>query len=99
MDPRKVQSIVEWATPTSCMEVRRFTGLANYYCSFVQGYSEVTAPLTAFGSLMALFAWSPTAQASFDALKLAFLSAPVLRSFDPARRAVLTTGASNVRRS
>ena len=30
VDPRKVQSIVEWATSTSCSEVRRFTGLANY---------------------------------------------------------------------
>ena len=30
VDPRKVQSIVEWATPTSCAEVRRFTELANY---------------------------------------------------------------------
>ena len=33
VDPRKVQSIREWATPTSGAEVRRFTGLANYYGS------------------------------------------------------------------
>ena len=98
VDPRKVQSIIEWATPTSCMEVRRFTGLANYYRRFVQGYSEVAAPLTALGSPTARFAWSPSAQASFDALKLALSesSAPVLRNFDPAQRAVLTTDASNV---
>ena len=96
VDPRKVQSIVEWATPTSCTEVRRFTGLANYYRRFVQGYSEVAAPLTALGSPTARFAWSPAAQASFDALKLALSSAPVLRTFDPARRAVLTTDASNI---
>jgi hypothetical protein len=35
VDPRKVQSIVEWATSTSCTEVRRFTGLVNYYRRFV----------------------------------------------------------------
>jgi hypothetical protein len=46
MDQHKVQSIVEWATPTSWCEVRRFTGLANYYRRFVEGYSEVAAPLT-----------------------------------------------------
>jgi hypothetical protein len=45
VDPRKVQSILEWARPTSCCEVRRFRGLANYYCSFVEGYAEVAAPL------------------------------------------------------
>ncbi len=95
MDPRKVQSIVEWATPTSCSEVRRFTGLANYR-RFVEGYSEVAAPLTALGSPTARFAWTPAAQASFDALKLALSSAPVRHTSDPARRAVLTTGASNV---
>ena len=96
MDPRKVQSIVEWATPTSCCEVRRFTGLANYYRRFVEGYSEVAAPLTALGRPTARFAWTPEAQASFDALKPALASAPVLRTFDPTRRAVLTTDASNV---
>ena len=74
MDPRKVQSIVEWATPTSCTEVSRFTGLANYYRRFVEGYSEVAAPLTALDTVdlpTARFAWDPEAQASFDALNLA----------------------------
>ena len=40
--------------------------------------------------------WSPVAQASFDALKLALASLPVLHTFDPCRRAVLTTDASGV---
>ena len=38
VDPRKVQSIVEWATPTSCAEVLRFTGLANYYRRLVEAH-------------------------------------------------------------
>jgi hypothetical protein len=50
VDQRKVQSIVEWATPTSCTEVLRFTGLANYYRRFVEGYAEIAAQLTALGS-------------------------------------------------
>ncbi len=67
MDPRKVQSIVEWATPTWCSEVRRFTWLANYHRRFVEGYSEVAAPLTAtLGSPTARFAWTPAAQASSE---------------------------------
>ena len=96
VDPRKVQSIVEWATPTSCAEVRRFTGLAGYYRRFVEGYAEIAAPLTALGSPTARFDWTPEAQASFEALKLALSSTPVLRTFDPGRRAVLTTDASGI---
>jgi hypothetical protein len=40
--------------------------------------------------------WSPEAQESFEALKQALSSAPVLRTFDPRRRAVLTTDASGL---
>ena len=96
MDLRKVLSIREWATPTSCSEARRFTGLAKYYRRFVEGYAEVAAPLTALGSPTARFVWDPEAQASFEALKQALSSAPVLRTFDPCRRAVLTTDASGL---
>jgi hypothetical protein len=63
VDPRKVQSVLEWATPTSCCEARRFTGLANCYPRFVEGYPEVAAPLTALGSPNARFVWTPAAQA------------------------------------
>ena len=98
VDPRTVQSIVERATPTSCTEVRRFTGLANrdYYRRFVEGCAELAAPLTALGGPTARFAWGPEEQASFGALKAARSSAPVLLTFDPARRAVLTTDAGSI---
>ena len=68
----------------------------NYYRRFVEGYAEVAAPLTALASPTAKFVWSPAAQASFDALKRALSTAPVLRTFDPQRRAVLTTDASGM---
>ncbi len=73
--------------------MRRFTELANYYRHFVEGCAEIAAPLTA---LTARFAWSPAAQASFDALKQALSSAPVLHTLGPHRRAVLTTDASGI---
>ncbi len=92
----KVQSIVEWATPTSCTEVLCFTGLANYYCRLVEGYAKLAAPLTALGSPTARFAWTPEAQASFDALKRALSTSEVLRMFNPHCRAVLITDASGV---
>ena len=91
-----VQSIIEWATPTSCCEARRFTGPANNYCHFVEGYAKVAAPLIVLGSPTVRFRWTAETRACFDALKLALSSAPVLCTFDPARRAVLITDASNI---
>ena len=41
VDPRKAQSVVQWATPPSCCDVRRFTRLANYFRRFVEGYAKV----------------------------------------------------------
>ena len=71
-------------------------GLANNYRRFVKGYAEGAAPLTALGSPTARFVWDPEVQASFEALNQALSSAPVLRTFDPHRRAVLTTDASSL---
>ena len=71
----------------------RFTGLANYYRRLVEGYAEVAAPFTALGSPSARCTWT---LANIDALKLALSSAPVLHTFDPARRGVLTTDASKL---
>ena len=39
-DARKMQSIVEWATPTSCEEVLRFTVLVTTGCN--TGHTQVT---------------------------------------------------------
>ncbi len=98
MDQRKLQSIVEWAKPTSCSEARRFTGLANYsdYRRFLKGYTETVAQLTVLCSLTTWFERIPATQASFNALKLALSSALVLRTFDPTRHEVLTTDTSNI---
>ena len=44
---RRPSAVAEWATPTSCLDVRLFVGLANYYRKFVQRFSSLAAPLTA----------------------------------------------------
>ncbi len=47
MDFHKVQTIVDWATPTSIQNVQCFFRFANFYQCFIAHYS----------SIMALFTW------------------------------------------
>jgi hypothetical protein len=96
VDPRKVAAVAEWAQPTSCTEVRRFVGLANYYRKFVLRFSALAAPLTALCSPRATFRWGAAEQQSFAALKAALTTAPVLRVWDPARPTRLLTDASEL---
>ena len=76
--------------------MRCFVGLANYYRKFVLRFSALAAPLTALCSPRAQFTWGPAEQQSFDALKAALTSAPVLRVWDPARPTRLLTDASEL---
>ena len=36
-DPKKVQSVVDWPTPTCLREVLQFLGLTNFFIKFIQG--------------------------------------------------------------
>ena len=40
-DPKKIRAIQLWPRPTMVMEVRKFTGLTNYYWKFIHGYANV----------------------------------------------------------
>ena len=95
-DPRKVAAVADWATLQSCTDLRRIVGLANYYRKFVLRFSALAAPRTALCSLRARFKWSDVEQRSFDALKRALTSAPVLRVWDPELPTRLLTDASEL---
>jgi hypothetical protein len=96
VDPRKVAAVAEWTSPTSCINVCRFVGLTALTNKFVLLFSALAAPLTALCSPCAMFRWGPAEQASFNALKAALISAPVLRVWDPALPTRLLTDASEL---
>jgi hypothetical protein len=46
MDPKKEQTIWDWATPSTVIELRSFLGLTNYYHRFIEGYNKKASPLS-----------------------------------------------------
>jgi hypothetical protein len=90
MDPEKVQAIQEWAIPQNVKDVLAFLGLCNFYRRFIEAFGSIAFPLTAITkgsnkpkSERPKFEWTTDCQAAFDALKHAFMTAPVLRHYDP----------------
>ena len=39
VDPSKIEVVLEWESPKSIFEIRRFLGLAGYYLRFIEGFS------------------------------------------------------------
>jgi hypothetical protein len=95
MDPSKVQAIADWPIPTTLKHVQSFLGFCNFYRQFIKGYSIVATPLTDLTKGDGPFKWTQAAQAAFEALKLAFESADILRHADPSLPYILETDASD----
>src|SRR6202021_2579006 len=94
-EPERITAVTEWPTPTSAHDIRRFLGLANFYRKFIEKYSEIAAPMTALLRKDVPFVWDDVTQHSFDTLKKAFTSAPILKHFDRSRPTVLEADASD----
>ncbi|GKA12093.1 putative reverse transcriptase domain-containing protein [Tanacetum coccineum] len=48
IDPAKIESIKDWASPKSSTEICQFLGLASYYRRFIEGFSKIAnAPILA----------------------------------------------------
>ncbi|KAI3366903.1 hypothetical protein L3Q82_009548, partial [Scortum barcoo] len=96
MDPAKVSAVASWPTPSSCKQLQRFLGFANFYRRYIWGYSTVVAPLTVLTSSKVTFQWSVAANEAFGALKTRFTSAAILIMPDPERQFVLEVDASDM---
>ncbi|XP_075492398.1 uncharacterized protein LOC142530448 [Primulina tabacum] len=78
VDPSKVETVRYLPVPKSVTEIRSFLGLTGYYRKLIQGFSSIVVPLTALTKKNAKFIWESEYQESFDKLKQALTTAPVL---------------------
>jgi hypothetical protein len=99
-DPERIRSVVEWPEPKSFHDVQVFLGFANFYRRFIHRYSQVTVGMTDLlqgmekGRKSGPFTWTEAAGKSFEDLKEAFTTAPVLVHFDPSKKIRVETDAS-----
>ncbi|XP_069077622.1 uncharacterized protein [Pleurodeles waltl] len=77
----KIDTILAWESPKIQTEVRAFLGLTGYYKRFVKGDGTIVAPLTELPSKKQprKVIWTEACQTTFDALKAAMCTAPMLK--------------------
>jgi hypothetical protein len=59
-------------------KVQSYLGLCSYYCPHVKDFSMIARPLILLTKKDAVFDWGPDQESSFNILKQALLTAPVL---------------------
>ena len=93
MDSVKLSAIKEWKLPASVKGVCSFLGFANFYCKFIPNFSHVVAPLNLLTRKDQPWAWTNLQQHTFETLKAAFSSGPVLSIPDVTRPFSIMTDA------
>ncbi|GKC65724.1 putative reverse transcriptase domain-containing protein [Tanacetum coccineum] len=77
IDPAKIESIKDWASPKSPTEIRQFLGLAGYYRRFIERFSKIAKLMTKLTQKKVKFEWSDKQEAAFQLLKQKLCSAPI----------------------
>ncbi|GKB02652.1 putative reverse transcriptase domain-containing protein [Tanacetum coccineum] len=78
VDPAKIESIKDWASPKTPMEIRQFLGLAGYYRRFIKGFSKIAKSMTKLTQKGIKFDWGEKEENAFQLIKQKLCSAPIL---------------------
>lgn len=96
-NPERVAAIVNFETPKTVRQVRRFLGMSNYYRRFIVDFSGVTAPISdLLKGKPRKIDWTPEAEKAFVKIKQLLISTPILVPPDFSQEFTLQTDASDV---
>ena len=83
VDPKKIDVVKKWPKPTTLTEVRSFVGLMQFFRRFIKNFSKLAYPLTDLTKKgKGIQKWDENCTRSFETLKNAITSAPILVSPD-----------------
>ncbi|UYV79636.1 K02A2.6-like, partial [Cordylochernes scorpioides] len=77
-DPGKIEAIINFSTPKNTTDVRSFIGLCSYYRRFVRNFANKAKPLHELLKNNTRFVWSKEQDESFQILKAALTTDPLL---------------------
>ena len=95
MDSGIVQTIQDWPEPCKVKDIQSFLGFANFYRCFICNYSKLTVPLTRLTWKGTPWDFSDSCRTSFETLKKAFTTAPILEQWIPGSPLIVETDASD----
>nr|GEW38101.1 putative reverse transcriptase domain-containing protein [Tanacetum cinerariifolium] len=78
VDHEKIESIKDWASFKTAMEIRQFLGLAGYYRRFIEGFLKITKSMTKLTQKKVMFDWGDKQEAAFQIINQKLCSAPIL---------------------
>ncbi|GKB12823.1 putative reverse transcriptase domain-containing protein [Tanacetum coccineum] len=78
VDPTKIESIKDGASPKTPIKIRQFLGLAGYYRRFIEGFLKIAKPMTKLTQKKVAFAWGDKQETAFQKLKNKLCSTPIL---------------------
>ena len=93
-NPEKIESIQKWQLPKDASAVRSFLGAVGWYRKFIPKFAEVAIPLINLTKKNAIFNFDIECQKSFEILRQALISEPVLRQADNNKDYYVDTDAS-----
>lgn len=95
-DPRKIEAVKKYPTPTNKEESHRFVSFANYYRKFIKNFSLIAKPLNNLNKKSSEFVWSEDCEKSFLTLKEKLMNPPILAYPDFTKSFIVTVDASKV---
>ncbi|GJT03245.1 putative nucleotidyltransferase, ribonuclease H [Tanacetum coccineum] len=78
VDPAKIESIKDWASPKTPTEIRQFLGLAGYYLRFIEGFSKIAKSMTKLTQKGIKCDWGEKEENAFQLIKQKLCSASIL---------------------